>query len=555
LQTSALITNNEATNRYIGGASANIKLVTNDQHSLKLVMNGGVDAFNFATTAIFPRDLQFEKDGNGTNGASIQGSTNVFNDNEAAFLVYSFYPEGSNMNFTTTAGLTRESFKRNTILVTATQLIGSQTNVDQAGAVETDQFISNQLDLGGFAQEEFNYNDIVIASLGFRADKSSNNGDVNKLYFYPKASLAVNIGEMDFWTMESWNTLKFRIAYGQSSNFPPSVSKYTSLDNTIIDGNAGSLINAQAGNSQIGPERQSEIETGFDLGFLNDRIMVDFTYYIKNVTDLLLIAQTPLSSGYSSQWINGADLKNHGIELGLGIELVRKNDFSWFNQTNFWFNRSEITRLDIPAYNTGAFGATLGTYRIEEGQSATQIVGIGPSDLDTDGDGLVVWGDYEPDFQVTFNEDLKWKNWQFSLLLHWKKGGQNVNLSSLLTDIFGTSYDYDATDLDPDALLSNGDYRLSQLGSSAQPWVENAGYVRIREIGLCYTIDNLSESTNGFIRNIQLGLSAHNPFSWFDYHSYDPEVSNFGSNGISAGVEVTPFPASKSYYFTATLNF
>src|SRR4030095_9357932 len=124
----------------------------------------------------------------------------------------------------------------------------------------------------------------------------------------------------------------------------------------------------------------------------------------------------------------------------------RKENFNWFNQTNFWLNRSEVTRLDIPYFAVGAFGATLGTYYIQQGASATQIVGIGPtSGEDTTDNGLVVWGNSEPDFQVSFLEELKWKSWELSFLIHWKKGGDNINLSSLLTDIFGTSPDYDDT--------------------------------------------------------------------------------------------------------------
>jgi len=41
----------------------------------------------------------------------------------------------------------------------------------------------------------------------------------------------------------------------------------------------------------------------------------------------------------------------------------------------------------------------------------------------------------------------------------------------------------------------------------------------------------------------------------FDYPSYDPEVSNFGTHAISSNVEVTPFPSAKSYYFNISATF
>jgi hypothetical protein len=58
---------------------------------------------------------------------------------------------------------------------------------------------------------------------------------------------------------------------------------------------------------------------------------------------------------------------------------------------SFWKNDAKVTRLDVPAFNTSAFGATLGTYRIQEVRP-TQIVGIaGPGDKVDPESGLVFW--------------------------------------------------------------------------------------------------------------------------------------------------------------------
>ncbi|HUM46585.1 MAG TPA: TonB-dependent receptor, partial [Chitinophagales bacterium] len=470
--------------------------------------------------------------------------------------VYSFFPASGGFNLRAQAGLTRESFERNTMIATATQLIGAQTNVSQAGAVDMYQFRSKQLDLGGFGQLEFNLNDKLILTAGLRGDKSSNNGDVNKIYYYPKASAALNLAEFAFWGVDSWNQFKLRVAYGQSGNFAPFGSAFTSLGSTIIEGTAGSLINTTQGNNEVGPERQSELEFGTDLGFMDNRFSVELTYYIKNVTDLLLISLVPSSTGFVNKVTNAAELRNKGLEVGLGIDIIRKENFTWFNQTNFWFNKSEITQLDIPSYAVGSFGATLGTFYIQEGASATQIVGIGPTEgKDTSDNGLVVWGDAEPDFQVSFNESLSWKNWELALVLHWKQGGDNINLTTLLTDIFGTSPDYDDISQDPDGVLANGPYRLSQLGTSAEVFVQDASYVRLREIGLYYTFGGLSSKTNNTLQSVKVGLSAYNALNFFKYPSYDPEVSNFGRNGISSGVEVNPFPSAKRFYASVTVNF
>lgn len=543
LQTRDVMTNNESVSRYIGGINLTMRIYQTQKASLQFIGRGGIDRYTLNTRAIFPRTLQFQKDGNGTSGASVQGNALSNNANFAGFFVHSYIlPSG--ISFRTQFGGTREEFRFNNIQVSATQLIGSQENVDQAGSVAVDQTRRNQTDMGFFVQEEVNWSDKVIATLGIRGDKSSNNGNPNKLYYYPKASMALNLHEFDF-LPDLMNQFKLRVAYGQAGNFARFGSAFTSLGNTIIEGSAGSLINTVRGNNEVGPERQSEIETGFDLGFDRGRYALDVTYYIKSVQDLLINVNVPTSSGFSTRVTNAADLQNRGLEVGLTLQPIKNRNFNWYSRTALWLNRSEITRLDVPAFNLGAFGATLGTFRIEEGKSATQIVGISPN-------GVVAFGDAEPDFQMSFQNSLNYKNLEFAFLFHWKQGGDNVNLSTLLTDIYGTSPDFDQTGLDPNGELTNGDYRLSSLGATAEAWIEDASYVRLREIGLYYNFPNLFDNK---IKNLKIGFSGNNILNFFKYNSYDPEVSNFGSDGFSSNVEVLPFPSAKRFFGHLSVSF
>jgi outer membrane receptor protein involved in Fe transport len=468
----------------------------------------------------------------------------VSNINAQAFLVHVYDPTPK-LGFTTQAGVLALAFNRNSVLTSAFNLNGSQVNLDQAASVKVEHNRQPEIDKGFFVQEEINYDDKLIATVGLRGDKSSNNGDVNKLYFYPKANAAVNIHKFDFWSVSAISQLKLRVAYGQSGKFAPFGSKYTGMSGAIIGGYSGSLVNTSAGNSTVGPERQIETEVGFDMGFMKNRINFDATYYRKNVLDLLLNTLVPSSSGFSSRMLNAAELVNQGVELGVNALVIDKSALKWNTNVNFWLNRSEITRLDVPAFNTGAFGATLGTYRIELGKSATQIVGIDPND--TDGDGISVWGNAEPTFQSSWSNNLTYKNFDFSFLFHWKQGSENVNLTTLLSDLSGTSADYDAKTMDPTGQMNNGDYRVSMLGTSAQPFVEDASYIRLREVGLFYNMK--PKAFNGTFKSARVGVSAFNFLNFFKYNSYDPEVSNFGGGGLSTGVEVTPFPSSKRMMF------
>lgn len=555
LQTRDLITNNEKTNRFIFGGTANLDIYKSDNSNLELILRGGLDFYGLQTRALFPKALQFQKLINGgLNGVSVQGETQNKNYNLSAFLVHNF-TTNNDINFRTQAGVTREYFDRNTQLITATGLVASESNSDQAANTGVDQSRVRQQDAGFFAQEEINFKDIVIATVGLRGDKSSNNGDANKFLYYPKGSMAVNFHEMGFWGDNSkWNQFKLRVAYGEAGNFPPFGALFTSYNAFSTDGSLGISLIGVRGDRNLRSERQKELEFGSDISFFNGRVSLSGTYYIKTVDDLILQAALEPSTGFTTQFVNAGSLENKGIELSLNAAVVDSDNFQWNLGVNYFKNTSEITELNVEPFNIGAFGATLGTFRIEEGASATQIVGIGPNPGPS---GFQKWGDAEPDFQMGFNSNMKFKNLELGMLWQWKKGGDNVNLTALLTDLNGTSHDYDTIDLDPNGELGNGPYRISQLGSSAEVFVEDASYLRLREVGLYYTLDSkvLSQILGGSIDSIRLGISGTNLINIFDYNSYDPEVSNFGANGIFTGVEVTPFPSSKRYLFNVSVNF
>jgi len=556
LQTRDLITNNEQVNRLILGGSANFDLYKSDNSSLQLILRGGLDLYTLESLALFPKELQFQNpDNGGLNGVSIQGTTINKNYNLSGFLVHNYYTD-SGINFRSQAGLTREFFDRNTNLLTGSTLVASETNIDQAANTGANQTRIRQEDAGFFVQEEVNFDDKVILTAGLRGDRSSNNGDADEIFYYPKGSVAVNLHNFGVGGDDSFlSQLKFRAAYGESGNFPVFGSTFTSFGTFSTSGLLGISLGGVRGDSNLGPERQREFETGLDFGLFDNKIRASFTYYIKTVDDLLLQPTLEPSTGFTSQFINAGSLRNNGVEFTVEANIFDTDDFKWYFDANFFTNDSEITELNVPAFNVGAFGATLGTFRIEEGASATQLVGIGPNaDPAT---GLQVFGDSAPDFTVAFNNRLQYKNFELTFLWQWKQGGDNVNLTALLTDLNGTSADFDRIDLDPDGQVGNGSFRLSNLGVSAEPFVEDASYLRLRELGFYYNLPTsfIENAFRGHIDSVRLGFSGTNLINIFDYNSYDPEVSNFGSNGIFTGIEVTPFPSSKRFLFHLAVNF
>lgn len=539
LQTLALMRNNESVNRFITGVNLDAVLQKSNTSTTRIVGKGGVDFYNLQTSALFPGNLQFQAVNKGT---SIEGFTKNLNLNYIISLVNAFKPS-NNLAFTTSAGLTQEKGDYNNLLNVATQVIAGQSNVSQAGSLTATQFRNKFQNDGIFIQEEAIIADAVTVTGGVRFDRSSNNGDAGKYFVYPKAAVSWNLTSMGFLQNSFLDNLKLRAAYGEATNVPAYGSKFTSAVVSNIAGYPGSLINIQKGDASIEPERQQEFETGIDFSILDGRLAFELTYYNKQINDFLMLGSLPASTGFSTKWLNAGDLRNRGIELGINARIIQSKKLTWTSSVNFWRNRSLVTRFVIPPIPQGSFGYVLGSFQVQEGKSATQIVGL-------NGAGVGVLGDAEPRFQMnTYNEITFLNKLSLRFLMHWKKGGQNINLTSLQNDFGGTSADFD--DVTNKQGLPDGIWRITQVGVTAEQFVKDAGYLRLREIGLYYAITKIPFD---FVKGIRFGISLNNYLTITKYKSYDPEVSNFGT-GFSSGVDVLPYPATKRADFHISFDF
>lgn len=541
IQTIALMRNNETVNRILTGLNLDATLQKSARSNTRFIARGGFDFYNLATNALFPSQLQFQTVNKGT---SLQGATTNLNTNYILSLVNTF-AASDKLSFTTSAGITQETGDFNNLLNVATQLISGQSNVSQAGALTATQFRAKFQNSGIFVQEEAAIGEALNLTAGVRFDRSSNNGDASKFYAYPKAGLSLNLTRLGFWNGDFFDNLKLRAAYGQANNVPAYGSKFTSMVVSNITGNPGSIVDVQEGEPDIKPERQTEFEAGIDFTILKGKLGMEITYYNKTIIDFLMLNNLRPSSGFSTQWLNAGNLRNQGVEIGLNAQPVSTRNIRWNTSVNFWLNRSLVTKLTIPPVPQGAFGLVIGAFQIEQGKSATQILGIGGP-----GGSVVKWGDQEPKFQMnTYNEITFFNNLSLRFLLHWKCGGDNINLTNLQTDFGQTSPDFDK--VTNKLGIPDGYYRLSQVGVTAEQFTQDASYFRVREIGLYYSFTRLPAQ---FIKGLRVGVSLNNFFTATKYKSYDPEVSNFGT-GFSTGVDVDPYPATKRGDFHISVDF
>ena len=567
LHTRDVFINNERVDRTIVSSKFRYSLLTRTNQTLDFIVLAGVDNYTMRHRVISPPELQYERRSTFP-GASLLGKTLNTNSNLYLNLVHHYSASGQFL-FTTAAGLQYESQTQDNSLIESRGLIPTQTNVDQAAVTNSYQDRLIKRDRGFFIQEEINIGEKYFFTAGLRGDASSANGDPNKYYLYPKVNGSVLLSAFDFWKFDAISSFKIRAAYGATGNQPPANAKYTSLVGSNIDGRAGLIPSRRRGSADIRPERTVEFETGTDVVFLNGRASLELTYYRQNITDLFLIAALPPSSGFTEEFINGGSMRTQGFEASLAFTPIQTKTFNWFGRINFFKTSSVITQLTTDPFNKGGFATFLGTFRIEEGLSPTSIIG---ADVDANGNTIIL-GDAQPDFQMSFNSDFNFKfgfgDFSFYFLWDWRQGGKVINLGKLLTDLGGTSADYEdpataenlhlpenGTVKESDvAGMTLGPARLNLLGRTTAPYVEDGTFLKLRELSLTYNLPKQWISSHlPNVSYVRIGLSGRNLLMFTRYSGYDPEVSQFGNVAIGRAIDTIPYPSSRSFHLNLSVG-
>jgi hypothetical protein len=144
-----------------------------------------------------------------------------------------------------------------------------------------------------------------------------------------------------------------------------------------------------------------------------------------------------------------------------------------------------------------------------------------------------------------FSNDLTFGPLSLSSLFDWHKGGHAINL---------TNNYFDGSLLGDTAV---GNARLNQFRAGKAVYVENAGFVKLRELTLGYELPAgiTRMISNGRAQRARIELSGRNLKTWTKYTGLDPEVSNFSNVALGRIQDVTPYPPSRGYFFSINTTF
>ncbi len=547
-QTSQKLRSPEEVFRYIGGVNTTYSAYSSSNQSLDFTLIGGVDAFSDRGRVISPADLYFEP-ADGLPGTVVLSNATSTNANVNVSGVDKFtFRYGT---ATTSFGLRKEQRYFDQTLNQARNVPAGLENFALGAQQASSEGITEIKDFGYYVQEEFfTLQDRLLLTAATNLERSSVNGDANKFYQYPKASASYRLP----WLPKYTDDFKIRAAYGKAGNQPPYGYKFTSLVVGVNDGLLGARPSTTAGNPDIRPETSTETEGGFDAQFLGGRAAFSATYFNKKVDDLILAANVAPTTGFTTKYVNGGTLVNKGVELSLdATPLQMQNGLQWVSRTTFYQYRGKVTSLSVPPFipGVGSFGQRFGSPWIQEGFSPTTISVVDDcKQLTASGtcpaaNRIVRYKESAPDYTMGFSNQLNWGPVSLYGLFDWRKGGLAVNL---------TNEYFDGTGLGKDTLVAQT--RLKNFAAGKAVYVEPAGFVKLRELTATYKLP--SRLTNRLFsqgKEVRLEVSGRNLWTSTKYTGYDPEVSNFSDQNVGRFQDVTPYPPSRSVFFSISANF
>ena len=159
-----------------------------------------------------------------------------------------------------------------------------------------------------------------------------------------------------------------------------------------------------APNPNLRWEKNRNINIGFNIGFLRDRIKIDGSLYHNKNLDQVTSVRVPRTTGFSSQSYNTSEQINTGVEFNIETLVLKIQDFRWRISANAAYNYNELTKYESPT------GSIFGDYYVGYplGKIFTgKTTGINP---ETGLYGFTM----RPDIQVTnINDYQKYQNYLF----------------------------------------------------------------------------------------------------------------------------------------------
>lgn len=458
--------------------------------------------------------------------------------------------------------------------------------------------------LSFYLRANYGYLDRYLFTFTGRSDGSSKFGTDNKFGYFPSGAIAWRVSEEKFLKKISWITdIKFRGSYGLTGNQNIGDQMYRTLYSPYSYGGTNALIPTQLGNQRIKWESTRQADAGFDISIFDSRLQITADYYHKKTSGALLSLPIAPSSSFGSLLSNAVGIKNTGYELSINGDIIRSKDFKWSTSANITWNKSKVTKLSPEANLTqigDRTGLELGNTTLIEGMPLGLITGVtvtgiikNQAELDAYkkrmgryasrfpylnlGDPIfalnnensatgsltnynTIIASAAPKYFGGFSQGFTYKKLDLQLYFTYSYGGQLVwgdHISS--TQFRGYSnanvsmldrYTSDnSTGTQPRLLLNYGVYYKSNLD------VFSSSYLKLRTVSFSYHFSKMRWMEKSGIRDLSVFASASNIFTITKYPGVDPETSNDPYSVAGGYLDVSNYPAVRTFSAGIKSNF
>ncbi|NTW24202.1 MAG: SusC/RagA family TonB-linked outer membrane protein, partial [Lentimicrobium sp.] len=459
--------------------------------------------------------------------------------------------------------------------------------------------------LSYFGRATYNYMDKYLFTGTLRYDGSSVFPEDERYDLFPSVGFGWVITNEDFMKdQDIFDYLKFRASYGITGNnrIPANIYTLTIAKGGTLStafGEGGNIVIAEGANltTAVPPtlkwEKVSEYDFAFEGLAVDNKLSFEIDYYHRTTVDGIFPTTLSATAGTSGSYLqNNGDFLNSGIELTLGW-ADEVGGLKYSVNGNYTYNKNEVKELiegTLGLYGgslpVGGFfstytvvGQPIGTYygrnvlgifqnQDEIDNYAFEGTPIQPNAKpgdfkfeDVDGNGIidakdrVFLGSALPTYMIGFNTTLEYKGVDFSIDLY-AQGGNKIYNAKRAQRLGNENYDLDFYENRWHGEGTSTSYPSADLtGENMYPnswYIEDGGFFKIRNLQLGYTIP-VNVVTKLGVKSIRFYANASNPFTFFKYNGFTPEIAS--SSATSQGIDLNVYPMSATYNFGVNVNF
>lgn len=527
------------------------RIWNNNMHENRKALEGTGDAENKLTE-------QFYRSMNITTNMILSYNLNIGKHTLGALAGYSY--EGLNDKQFSTSRLTEDSKYD----VFVGELSGD--DVSNSGGASDWSIYS------GYARVAYNYDERYLLEFNLRNDYSSYFSKNNRSGVFPSFSAGWRISEEEFWgDFENYiPSMKVRGSWGIVGNNRIGAYRYMRTVTTTNDISFGNQLAETAYFSSANPDLKWETtrmsNIGFEIGFLNNNLNLEFDYFNNRTKDILVSLPVPGLYGYPAPIQNAGVVETQGWELLLNYRLkTGAMTHSFTGNISDSFNKvidnrgteiiggydvQTIIKEGYPLFSYYAYRSDGFFQNEEEVAKGPYLEGIIPKPgdiryLDKNGDGVInpdkdryIVGNDFPRYTFGFSYGLEYKNFFFSMF--WQGVGRRSKwLRGESVEAFHNNNEGPAFDFHIDRWTPtnpNATYPRLTMGSESANnaaksdfWIQDAKYLRLKNVQLGYNFNQQWLSSAG-VEGLKIFATAQNALTFTNMKGgWDPEYTAEGS--------------------------